>query len=597
MHKEISLTLTALLCAVLNLIDMLRHSWLLIPAFILLFCTSCSSGSAVSVPEPEILLPPGNALLFDGINDYITIDRVPEDPAFTEFTIECWIYLDEETQVADSAFSTTLIQVHTFTLSWKKPAALRSIIKVDGESFHAFFGRFKTGTWYHIAAVYDGYSLKAYKNGRLTEENNGMNPAPETGFIAMDEDTRPFLIGKGHDTVTLFKGIIDELRIWTSVRNQSKILNTMCRPVAFNEQGLHAYYNFDHTGGSTLTDHAGSSDGMIFHISDNQWIVSDIPFNTSVVTINDIFPVKNDAIVITGFAGAPSGTTISSKGICWNTGGNPTLADNLTDEGSGIGEYLSSMTGHMPDTVYFMKPYLMTDTDIIYGDEISFTAPINEFGYALEFNGNDDRVDLPNAVLNGMNQITTEFWITSTFDGTQYMLSGASHDINNEFNIYTENNTSLSVCFNGSKVVWDISSHTIADGSRHHVAVTGDMPAGWAIVYVDGISFGTKSITTGTLDIGFLMLGQDQDCFAGCLDPDQAFSGKMDELRIWNTIRSQTEIQENMFIQPTGSETWLMAYYSFDHVSGTTLYDLSPNFHDGAVINTPQWIPSDIPVP
>lgn len=45
---------------------------------------------------------------------------------------------------------------------------------------------------------------------------------------------------------------------------------------------------------------------------------------------------------------------------------------------------------------------------------------------------------------------------------------------------------------------------------------------------------------------GALVLGQKQECYAGCFAPELALDGEMAELRIWNKVRSAEDIQATM---------------------------------------------------
>ena len=55
------------------------------------------------------------------------------------------------------------------------------------------------------------------------------------------------------------------------------------------------------------------------------------------------------------------------------------------------------------------------------------------------------------------------------------------------------------------------------------------------------------------------------------------FLGKMDEVRIWNIARTQSEIHSTMSQKLTGNETGLIAYYPMDLTADYKLKDLSPN--------------------
>ena len=56
-----------------------------------------------------------------------------------------------------------------------------------------------------------------------------------------------------------------------------------------------------------------------------------------------------------------------------------------------------------------------------------------KFGKALSFDGVDDKINIPSSVLNGLNDVTSEFWVKTT-DNHGYIISGARSDsINNEY--------------------------------------------------------------------------------------------------------------------------------------------------------------------
>ena len=80
------------------------------------------------------------------------------------------------------------------------------------------------------------------------------------------------------------------------------------------------------------------------------------------------------------------------------------------------------------------------------------------------------------------------------------------------------------------------------EGKWHHLAVTWSANNdGETLVYIDGSVVG-RAVTGRTNEIeggGAFMLGGEQDCYGGCTDPKQGFYGLMDEVRIWNIVRTQ----------------------------------------------------------
>ncbi len=60
------------------------------------------------------------------------------------------------------------------------------------------------------------------------------------------------------------------------------------------------------------------------------------------------------------------------------------------------------------------------------------------------------------------------------------------------------------------------------------------------------------------------------------------FKGEIDGVRIWNVVRPQYEIAQNMNRELTGDQPGLVAYYKFDEPAGSTvIHDSSPYHNDG----------------
>jgi hypothetical protein len=84
---------------------------------------------------------------------------------------------------------------------------------------------------------------------------------------------------------------------------------------------------------------------------------------------------------------------------------------------------------------------------------------------------------------------------------------------------------------------------------------------------------------------------------------ETSFNGLIADVRIWNTTRTQSQIQANMNRRLSGSESGLVGYWKFDEGSGQTTFDSSNGHNDGTLgsssvedSNDPIWITSDVPV-
>lgn len=68
------------------------------------------------------------------------------------------------------------------------------------------------------------------------------------------------------------------------------------------------------------------------------------------------------------------GATVTSRGVCWNTTGNPTTANSKTIDGAGTGSFTSQMTGLSPSTTYYVRAYATNSAGTAYGSQQIFTT-------------------------------------------------------------------------------------------------------------------------------------------------------------------------------------------------------------------------------
>ena len=66
--------------------------------------------------------------------------------------------------------------------------------------------------------------------------------------------------------------------------------------------------------------------------------------------------------------------SVTSRGICWSTSQNPTIEDNKTTNGSGVGSYTTKMTNLELYTTYYVRAYATNEEGTAYGEEVSFTT-------------------------------------------------------------------------------------------------------------------------------------------------------------------------------------------------------------------------------
>lgn len=105
-----------------------------------------------------------------------------------------------------------------------------------------------------------------------------------------------------------------------------------------------------------------------------------------------------------------------------------------------------------------------------------------------------------------------------------------------------------------------------------HIAATLDMSGATGTMYINGTL--VPSLTTGAQTA--LVQGGDLQ-IGNFTSATQYFDGKIADVRVWSTVRTATQIRDNMNQQLVGNETGLVGYWQCDEASGTTLTDSTAN--------------------
>jgi len=61
------------------------------------------------------------------------------------------------------------------------------------------------------------------------------------------------------------------------------------------------------------------------------------------------------------------GDTVTVKGVCWNSTGNPTISDTNTQDGNDIGSYISALRPLTPNSTYYVRAYATNSAGTGYG--------------------------------------------------------------------------------------------------------------------------------------------------------------------------------------------------------------------------------------
>ncbi len=114
---------------------------------------------------------------------------------------------------------------------------------------------------------------------------------------------------------------------------------------------------------------------------------------------------------------------VNERGVCWSEQSTPTIADNKSSDGSGSGEFTSTMTGLNPGTLYYFRAYAKNEDVISYGQIMTFqtkgeSPTVDEVLYVVS--KNETRVIWGGAVCS--NDLSTEVFFEFGLD-TNYGFS------------------------------------------------------------------------------------------------------------------------------------------------------------------------------
>ena len=143
----------------------------------------------------------------------------------------------------------------------------------------------------------------------------------------------------------------------------------------------------------------------------------------------------------------------------------------------------------------------------------------------------------------------------------------------------------IAISNDGTSTEEILKAQTLSNGVWYHIAVAWDASASTAEFFVNGASIGTSvgaktaiaSVATHFV-VGSNSLGSN------------LYDGLIDELRVWNDLRTSTEIADNYDVELVGHEANLQGYWKFNN----DYTDETANTNDLTAVNSPTFS-TDVP--
>jgi hypothetical protein len=213
----------------------------------------------------------------------------------------------------------------------------------------------------------------------------------------------------------------------------------------------------------------------------------------------------------------------------------------------------------------------------------------------IEFDGVDDRIQVPDNTCFKGGDFTIEAWINirSVTHGWTRIFQFGQELVNNVL-LAASGDTAdpkpgISYVSNG------VYEHLSAPNAINlnewaHVATT--LEGSTLRLYINGVEVISKTVpqkpTSGKrihCDIGMSRAWEGQS----------KFDGMLDDLRIWSVARSQEQIQNNKDVELTGDEANLEAYWKFNTANGIVALDSGPGKLHGnlCLFRKSPWLPPE----
>ncbi len=557
------------------------------------------------------------ALKFDGVNDYVKLNN----PSHLNFTGAITLEAKVKINATDGLRN---IIAHGHTLNPISEVFLRinngryEIGSGNGTGYLTSYAipQEDIGNWVHLTGVYDNQARtwRLYRNGILASST----PANVGALLVNDN----WAIGaRGNGTERFFNGEIDEVRIWNKARTQAEIQADVNRPLTGNESGLVGYWNLDDRTGIVAKDLTanqtqGTIQGAEWTPSRTGSIGDDILIATaSGQTLDgnkgdDIYRYNRGQGTITikdagGLDAIELDASIQASDLLFEQNGN-NLIIALKDPANPTAT-ISSLSNKLIISDFATKKiellrlnnneeYLITPTGLTPNKPTAeannpetflgtYRADIlrigNKFAGALSFDGINDYVNLNNpSHLNFTGAITLEARVKlRATDGLRDII-GHGYTLNPNAQVFLRiNNGRYEVgSWNGTGYLTSYAIPKEDIGNWVHLSGVYDSQARTWRLYRNGVLASSTSA-----NVGALLVNDNWAIGARGNGTERFFNGDIDEVRIWNKARTQAEIQADVNRSLTGNESGLVAYHTFNEVTGTTVKDLTNYQNNGTI--------------
>ncbi len=201
--------------------------------------------------------------------------------------------------------------------------------------------------------------------------------------------------------------------------------------------------------------------------------------------------------------------------------------------------------------------------------------------YAVQCDGTGKYLRVPGnaSYAFGTGDFTVEMWVRPLVLAGDHRVLFSNEALDNWQGALSNGGTSANINFiAGQDGIVDLASGPLlwSLGQWYHIAFA--RTAGTLRIYRDGIQVASGSVPAGVGNTTALQWG-----FRRNPDFSHPWNGGLDEIRLWNVGRSQSQIQANRFKRLNGTESGLIGYWPLDESAGQRVLDHTSNHNHGTL--------------
>lgn len=122
--------------------------------------------------------------------------------------------------------------------------------------------------------------------------------------------------------------------------------------------------------------------------------------NTPSVLTSSVSNISDTSAFCGGTVTSEGSSIVLAVGVCWDTLPSPTTLRPHTNNGAGVGSFVSNLTGLKPNKTYYLRAYASNSYGTAYGSQVTFTtlsnwervSPLSTFQSYFHFTGGVNNV-------------------------------------------------------------------------------------------------------------------------------------------------------------------------------------------------------------